>query len=123
MVSLTEQVRFRAAVEELTTTPNTRSATGATEDSTSTSREPGGTGGGDRGEKKGRKKSSTKKSVSDLQFLSIALEWLTGHFHCSGLLLRHPSVSPPTAGVVSSLQVISHKRNGQIELLLDCGTC
>ena len=60
MVSLTEQVRLRAAVEELTTTPNTRSATGATEDSTSTSREPRGTGGGERGERKGRRKSSTK---------------------------------------------------------------
>ena len=72
MVSLTEQVRLRAAVEELTTTPNTRSATGATEDSISTSREPGGTGGGERGERKGRRKSSTRKSVSDLQFLNIA---------------------------------------------------
>ena len=49
MVSLTEQVRLRAAVEESTTTPNTGSATGATEDSISTSREPGGTGGGERG--------------------------------------------------------------------------
>ena len=60
MVSLTEQVRVRAGVEELTTTPNTGSVAGATEDSISTSREPGGTvtggGGGGRwegGEKRG----------------------------------------------------------------------
>ena len=51
MVSLTEQVRVRAAVEGLTTTPNTGSAAGATEDSISTSREPAGTGGGERGER------------------------------------------------------------------------
>ena len=70
MVSLTEQVRVRAAVEELTTTPNTRSAAGATEDSISTSREPAGTGGEGGGgrEEEGEKerKSSTKNSVSDL---------------------------------------------------------
>ena len=123
MVSLTEQVRLRAAVEELTSTPNTWSATGATEDSVSTSREPGGTGVGERKERKRRRKSNTRKSVSYFQFLSIDLEWLTGHFHCSGFLLRNLSVSPPTAGVVSSLQVISHKRNGQFELLLVCDIC
>ena len=60
MVSLTEQVRVRATVEELTTTPNTGSAAGATEDSISTSREPAGTGrGGEEGEeergKRGRR--------------------------------------------------------------------
>ena len=47
MVSLTAQVRVRAAVEELTTTPNTESVSGTTVDSISTSKEQRGTGGGE----------------------------------------------------------------------------
>ena len=106
MVSLTEQVRLRAAVEVLTTTPNTRSATGATEDSIATSREPGGTGRGERREKKGRRKSSTiSKSSSVPQYCLRMAYWslslfrsppeapqcLSSHCRCSQLLAGHQS--------------------------------
>ena len=111
MVSLTEQVRVMAVVEELTTTPNIGSAAGATEDSISTSREPAGTGrGGEEGdEKRGKEGESVvhknqyvslvPQTYSTTAYWSLslfpsppeALHCLSFHCRCRQLLASHQS--------------------------------